>query len=49
MLVNKKSLIVEEERAFIVIEARLGIKVYKSWSWFTKLASIMLVLYSKVC
>ena len=32
----------------MVTGARLEIKVYRSWSWFTRLVSIILVFCSKV-
>jgi len=48
VLVGERSLVVEKERALVVVRVMLGIKVYKSWSWFMKLASMVLVLYSKV-
>ena len=46
-LVSRKSFIVGEEDISIGVEVVLDMKEYKSWSWFIKLARVLLVLYSK--
>lgn len=43
MLVNEESFVVGEGKTSVVVEAELEIKVYRFWSWFTRLASIVLV------
>ena len=40
---DEESFIVEGGKTSIVVEAELEIKVYRSWSWFIILASMVLV------
>lgn len=48
VLVDKWSHDIEEEDISIDIKIMLNIKVYRSWSWLTRLVKMLLVKYSKV-
>ena len=49
VLVDEEGLMVGGGGIPVVIKVDLGIKVDKYQSWFTRLTSIVLVLYSEVC
>jgi len=48
VLVDKWSHDIEEEDISIDIKIMLNIKVYRSWSWLTRLVKMLLVKYSEV-
>jgi len=47
MLVDKENLIIGRERILTDARAELDMSEHRSWSWFTRLARMLLVLCSK--
>jgi len=47
MSVEDRGFIIVEEETSVVVETRLDTSKYRSWSWFMRLAKILLVLCSK--